>query len=107
MPQHNGVSRRSFIQTLGASAAATAIADRATAAPSQPAGPPILGPDPIDIALRVNGKNLSARVDPATTLLQALRHNFNLTGSKEICDRGSCGGCSVLVDGKLVNSRMK
>jgi xanthine dehydrogenase YagT iron-sulfur-binding subunit len=45
-------------------------------------------------------------IDPATTLLDALRIQCDLTGSKEICDRGSCGGCSVLIDGKLVASCM-
>lgn len=104
-----GVSRRSFIQTLGASAAATALADRVTAA-TRPApaadGPAILGPEPIEITLKVNGKDLKAKVDPAATLLQTLRLNLNLTGSKEICDRGSCGGCSVLIDGKLIVSCM-
>ncbi len=104
-----GVSRRCFIQTLGASAAATALADRVTAATTPvPAadGPTILGPDLIDLTLKVNGKELKTRVDPAATLLQTLRLNFNLTGSKEICDRGACGGCSVLIDGKLIVSCM-
>jgi len=45
-------------------------------------------------------------IDPATTLMQVLRLNLGLTGTKEICDRGACGGCSVLVDGVLVNSCM-
>jgi aerobic-type carbon monoxide dehydrogenase small subunit (CoxS/CutS family) len=49
----------------------------------------------------VNGRARAIRVDPATTLLAALRLDMGLTGSKEICDRGSCGGCSVLIDGKL------
>ena len=104
-----GVTRRSFIQTLGASAAATAIADRVTAATrAAPAaeGPVVLGPGPVEITLRVNGRDLKTTVDPAATLLQTLRLNLNLTGSKEICDRGSCGGCSVLIDGKLVVSCM-
>ncbi len=101
-----GVSRRSFIQTLGASAAATALADRVTAATEGGRekgadGPTILGPDPVEITLGVNGKDLKAKVDPSATLLQVLRLNLNLTGAKEICDRGSCGGCSVLIDGKL------
>ena len=103
-PPSRGVTRRSFMQTLGASAAATALADRVTAATRpRPAadGPSILGPDPIEIALRINGKDVKTTVDPAATLLQVLRLNLNLTGSKEICDRGSCGGCSVLIDGKL------
>lgn len=99
----SGVTRRSFIQTMGASAAATALADRVTAATQgrRPDGPTILGPDPVEITLSINGKDLRTKVDPSATLLQVLRLNLNLTGAKEICDRGSCGGCSVLIDGKL------
>jgi xanthine dehydrogenase YagT iron-sulfur-binding subunit len=108
-PPRSGVSRRSFIQTLGASAAATALADKVTAATRPkpaPDGPQLLGPDPISLTLKVNGKESTITVDPATTLLQALRLNLGLTGSKEICDRGSCGGCSVLLNGKLFNACM-
>jgi xanthine dehydrogenase YagT iron-sulfur-binding subunit len=103
-----GVSRRSFIQTMGISAAAGSVGARLEAAAAQPAAPeaPIFGPDPAPLTLTVNGNALRATVDPATTLLDALRLHFNLTGSKEICDRGSCGGCSVLVNGRLVNSCM-
>ena len=103
-----GVTRRSFIQTLGASAAATALADAAVAAghDQRQDGPEILGPEPISIALRVNGKEVTAKVDPSATLLEVLRLNLNLTGTKEICDRGSCGGCSILLNGKLVVSCM-
>jgi aerobic-type carbon monoxide dehydrogenase small subunit (CoxS/CutS family) len=49
---------------------------------------------------------MKATIDPATTLMESLRWHLNLTGTKEVCDRGSCGGCSVLVDGQLVNSCM-
>ncbi|MFN7020965.1 MAG: (2Fe-2S)-binding protein [Phycisphaerales bacterium] len=109
-----GVSRRSFIKTLGASAAATSLTatseSRATALLGAPApGVATLavdGPDPVEVTLNVNGKPMGLKVEPATTLLEALRLHLNLTGSKEICDRGACGGCSVLVDGKLVNSCM-
>ena len=45
-------------------------------------------------------------VEPATTLLEALRTHLNLTGTKEACDRGACGACSVLIDGKLMNACM-
>jgi aerobic-type carbon monoxide dehydrogenase small subunit (CoxS/CutS family) len=104
----NGVSRRSFIQTLGLSAAAGALSAPTSAADeaTTDAEVPIVGPDAIDVSLRVNGKRLRRRLDPATTLLEALRIEHGLTGPKEICNRGSCGGCSVLVDGALVASCM-
>ena len=67
---------------------------------------PVIGPGPTEVTLKVNGKPFKTTIEPATTLLDALRMNLNLTGSKEICDRGSCGGCSVVVDGKLTVSCM-
>ncbi len=105
----SGVTRRSFIQTLGVSAAAGAIrtgADRAMAREQDAADPEIVGPGPARATLRVNGKALVAQIEPCTTLLDALRERFDMTGSKLVCDRGSCGACSVLVDGKLVASCM-
>jgi len=104
-----GVSRRSFMQTLGLSAAGAALADRADAAarrPAQPAGPEVLGPGPVTIELNVNGRTARPTIDPATTLLECLRINLGLTGSKEVCDRASCGACTVLVDGRTVNACM-
>lgn len=107
----SGVTRRSFIKTLGVSAAAASL----SAVPASAGivggravddGVPMAGPDPVDTTLTINGKGVKIKIEPATTLLEALRVQCNLTGSKEICDRGSCGGCSVLVDGKLVNSCM-
>ncbi len=113
-PPANGVSRRSFIQTLGLSAAGAAIgthaeqalakqdAERAAAGQATTT----LGPEPFEITLRVNGQDLKTAIDPATTLMEALRWQLNLTGTKEVCDRGSCGGCSVLIDGAVINSCM-
>lgn len=102
------VSRRSFIQTLGASAAAGALQNKAAALieSRQPDGPPTLGPGATSIELKVNGKATTLTVEPATTLLEALRLHAGLTGSKEICDRGACGGCSVIINGKLMVSCM-
>jgi aerobic-type carbon monoxide dehydrogenase small subunit (CoxS/CutS family) len=112
-PAKFSVSRRSFIKTMGVSAAAGSLAAAAHAsgiaglAESQEhAGGPILGPDALTITLTINGKPTPVKVEPATTLLETLRIHLNLTGSKEICDRGACGGCSVIMDGKLVNACM-
>ncbi len=105
----NGVSRRSFMQTLGASAAAASITSSAQALEQRPSlkrEPGVEGPGPIDIVLDVNGQPRRLRVEPSTTLLEALRLQIGLTGTKEICDRGSCGGCCVILDGKLVNACM-
>ncbi len=101
-----GVSRRSFIKTVGVSSAAAALQTRNEAAGQDGATPDpvILGPGPIPVSLEVNGQAARVSVEPDTSLLDLLRLNLGLTGSKEICGRGSCGGCSVILDGKLVCS---
>src|SRR5262245_65496266 len=58
----------------------------------------------VSVTLTVNGEKRSATVAPETTLLRLLRESFNLTGAKLGCDVGDCGACTVIVDGKLVNS---
>lgn len=65
-----------------------------------------LGPKKAAITLTVNGKDHALSIEPRLTLLRALRNELDLTGPKEICDRGACGGCSVLLDGVLVNACM-
>jgi len=58
----------------------------------------------VTVTLKVNGENRTASVPPETTLLRMLRDNLLLTGSKLGCDVGDCGACTVIVDGKPVNS---
>jgi aerobic-type carbon monoxide dehydrogenase small subunit (CoxS/CutS family) len=58
------------------------------------------------ISLNVNGRSSEVTVTPESTLLQAVRESLNLTGAKEVCDRGACGACTMLVDGRSVNSCM-
>ena len=57
-----------------------------------------------DMRLKVNGTTRTLRAEPRTTLLDALRENLDLTGTKKGCDHGQCGACTVLVDGRRVNS---
>jgi len=54
--------------------------------------------------MNVNGKQKTLEIDPRTTLLDTLRENMHLTGTKKGCDRGQCGACTVLVDGRRINS---
>ncbi|HEY4048148.1 MAG TPA: 2Fe-2S iron-sulfur cluster-binding protein [Acidobacteriaceae bacterium] len=104
------VSRRSFLSQLGiAGVAATArpiIAAAQTAPPaadvSNSTTEKIEGAIPVN--LRVNGKQLDVQVDPRTTLLDCLRENASLTGTKKGCDHGQCGACTVHVNGRRVNS---
>jgi xanthine dehydrogenase YagT iron-sulfur-binding subunit len=61
-------------------------------------------PTPLELVLRVNGTDHRLKLDPRTTLLDALREHLHLTGSKKGCGLGQCGACTVLMDGKRVKS---
>jgi xanthine dehydrogenase YagT iron-sulfur-binding subunit len=65
---------------------------------------PARGPDPVDVTLEVNGRRWPMRIEPRVTLLDALREQLALTGTKKGCDQGQCGACTVLVDGRRVNA---
>jgi aerobic-type carbon monoxide dehydrogenase small subunit (CoxS/CutS family) len=96
-------SRRSFLKSAGVGAAATTVVGVGTGAEAAPA---VLGPDAVTLELKVNGAARAVTVEPRVTLLDALRNHLDLTGAKQVCDRGSCGGCTVLLDGKAVKSCM-
>ena len=100
MAERHGVSRRTFLKTAGVGAAATTVAG----AGARAAAPAVLGPGPVALALKVNGAAQTVNVEPRVTLLRALRNQLDLTGAKEICERGACGGCTVLLDGEPVAS---
>lgn len=63
-----------------------------------------MGPGPVDITLRINGQPHKLQLEPRVTLLDALRNNLDLTGAKEVCNRATCGACTVIIDGKAVYS---
>jgi aerobic-type carbon monoxide dehydrogenase small subunit (CoxS/CutS family) len=100
------ISRRSFLKTFGTSAAVAATAQvEAVAAELEKANKEkIIGPDAVPITLNVNGKPIQLQVEPRVTLLDAIRNMTPLTGCKEVCDRATCGACSMFVDDKLVYS---
>lgn len=69
-----------------------------------PVAPPIAPAREVDVVLHVNGVERRLALAPWTTLLDALRDHLNLTGTKKGCDHGQCGACTVLVDGRRINS---
>jgi xanthine dehydrogenase YagT iron-sulfur-binding subunit len=99
--QDSGVSRRDFMKlsALGVAVPAVLGPTVVEAAGEEVA---IQGPGKVPITLQVNGKKLTAQLEPRVTLLDALRENFDLIGAKRVCDRGTCGACTVLMDNKLV-----
>jgi xanthine dehydrogenase YagT iron-sulfur-binding subunit len=101
------VSRRSFLSHLGAAGIAAATPPLVAASPAPPAVPDTAAcPDEcaIPITLKVNGESHKLNLDPRTTLLDALRENLDLPGTKKGCDHGQCGACTVHVNGRRVNS---
>jgi xanthine dehydrogenase YagT iron-sulfur-binding subunit len=103
-----GLSRREFLHGSGVAAAATALATAplpaAAETPAAAPGTTGMGPAPVQLALDVNGRRMTTRVEPRVTLLDALRNQLDVTGCKRVCDRGTCGACTVMLDGKVVYS---
>jgi xanthine dehydrogenase YagT iron-sulfur-binding subunit len=71
---------------------------------AQPATDPIPAPEKMAVSLTVNGVARQLELAPWTTLLDALRDHLDLTGTKKGCDHGQCGACTVLVEGRRINS---
>jgi xanthine dehydrogenase YagT iron-sulfur-binding subunit len=94
-------SRRTFVQ--GASAGAGVLAT-ATLTPEEAAAQSAkgVGPAAVEITLNINGQAKKTTVEPRMTLLDCLRQNLDLTAAKRVCDRGTCGACTIMVDGKAM-----
>jgi len=103
------ITRRSFIRGAGLSTAGSVLLTTNAFAldyKEQLATGKEFGPDAMTIKMKVNGITKSLSVEPRTTLASALRDHLELTGTKVVCDRGSCSACTVYLDGKPVNSCM-
>jgi len=111
-PENRGINmlnRRDFLKGMGAAAAAGAALPALAGAPDAAAaadGPEVLGPGEVEVTLQVNGRKHTLRVEPRVTLLDALRDRLGITGPKKACDRGACGGCTVLRNGEPINACM-
>jgi xanthine dehydrogenase YagT iron-sulfur-binding subunit len=104
-----GLSRRDFLRGGGAAAAAVAMVEAPAALAEEDKkvldeAVAAIGPGPVKLALTVNDKKMTTSVEPRVTLLDALRNYLDVTGCKRVCDRGTCGACTVLVEGKPVYS---
>ncbi|MEM8884898.1 MAG: (2Fe-2S)-binding protein [Planctomycetota bacterium] len=106
MPRdRNEISRRDVLRGAGAAAIFGAVAPSLSAKePKAIEGLTMRGPGATPIRLLINGQKHQVELEPRVTLLDALRDHVGMTGAKRICDRGACGGCTVMVDGKTVNS---
>src|SRR5438128_6279767 len=94
------VSRRDFLKTAGVGSLAASVAG----VDAQVAGPRVVGPGDVPVQLLVNGRRVDLQIEPRVTLLDALRNRADLTGNKRVCDRGACGACTMIVDGRTVYS---
>ena len=94
--------RRSFLQSALAAVGATQVPVAASA--SQPAAPAVPAAPPQPVRLNINGRDYNLSLEPRVTLLDALREHIGLAGTKKGCDRGQCGACTVLVDGRRINA---
>jgi xanthine dehydrogenase YagT iron-sulfur-binding subunit len=106
-PQKKGTSRRTFLTHLGF-AGAIAATGRNEAVAANENDKESDAPKPIEgavaVSLLVNGQKRNLKLDPRTTLLDCLRENLQLTGTKKGCDHGQCGACTIHVNGRRVNS---
>lgn len=103
-PPKSGVSRRGFLGGIGIGGGALSTGILENDAQAATAAPGVMGPDEIPITLQINGKAYQVKVEPRVTLLDTLRHRLDLTAAKRVCDRGTCGACTVIVDNKAVYS---
>jgi xanthine dehydrogenase YagT iron-sulfur-binding subunit len=95
------VSRRGFIRGAGIGGGVLGSGVLEREALAQTGAKPV-GPGPVPVTLNINGKPNNLNLEPRVTLIEVLRDHLDLTGSKKACDRGSCGSCTVLIDGKAV-----
>src|SRR6266545_4047013 len=98
------VSRRDFLKSAGVTGVVTAATAASATEVEAQTGPRVIGPGDVPVTLTVNGRRIELRIEPRVTLLDAIRNRADLTGNKRVCDRGTCGACTMIVDGRAVYS---
>jgi xanthine dehydrogenase YagT iron-sulfur-binding subunit len=108
--QAKGVTRRSFLGQMGAAglvATAGPLLSQNSAAPVESPAPtqvPASAPGAVPVTLNINGKGYRLKLEPRVTLLDALRSNLQMFGTKKGCGHGQCGACTLHINGRRVNS---
>jgi xanthine dehydrogenase YagT iron-sulfur-binding subunit len=97
-------SRRQFLRNIGVAGVGWTIVPFISPTPSTPQKNSVPGIQTMGVDLTINQKKVHLDLDPRVTLLDALREDLSLTGTKKGCDRGQCGACTVLLNGRRVNS---
>ncbi len=97
-------SRRNFLKNVGVGTIGGAILTGTSGKAASPSTAIDYDAGPIPLKLKVNGKTVNVHIHPETTLLEVIRDHLGLTATKMACNRGECGTCTVLLDGKAVYS---
>lgn len=100
----SGFSRRGFLKSAGVTGGVIGAAGVLEEEAQAQGTASVQGPGLVPIKLEINGRPYNVEVEPRTTLLDLLRNKLDLTGAKRVCDRGTCGACTVIVNGKVMYS---
>ena len=105
--QSSGISRRNFIKGFGGGmAGSVALTSAITGCHDSPGkgphGSKVRGPDKVALSFKINGQKKTLQVDPRITLLDVIRDQLEFTGTKRVCNKGQCGACTVIMNGKTV-----
>src|SRR5262249_12118882 len=107
LPPQPGITRRDWaVMSLVAGFAVVLFAGCHGRGAEKPAQAPVVaeGKSEVDVVLRINGRDRRLRIDARVSLLDALREQLQLTGTRKGCDHGQCGACTVLRDGRAINA---